>query len=176
MTGTAFQAVVPVGATTGPIAVTTPAGTVTSVTDFIVDLAVVPVPVDISPQTCPNLLNAKAGGFLRVAILGTGEFNATDVNPISLELIGVPPLRFSLQDVATPLPSNGNDECTDAGPDGFTDMTLRFEAQAVIQAIEASLGRPVSDGESIILPLTGELFDGTLIAGEDVVSIKRKGK
>jgi len=71
---------------------------------------------------------------------------------------------------------DGNDECTDAGPDGFTDMTLRFEARAVTQAIEASLGRPVSDGESIILPLTGELFNGTLIAGEDVVSIKRKGK
>ena len=139
-----------------------------------------PVPVDIKPQSCPNPLNVKAKGVLPVAILGTGEFDVSDINPQSLQLLGVAPVRHALEDVATPfVPSNGNNndhECTDAGPDGFTDMTLKFDAQAVIQAIEASLGRPVTDGEELVLPLEGELFDGTPFVGEDVVVILKKGR
>lgn len=45
--------------------------------------------------------------------------------------------------------------------------------------IESTLGREVNDGETLILPLTGNLreeFGGTPIKGEDVVVIKKKGQ
>ncbi|NIO09054.1 MAG: hypothetical protein GTO40_13970 [Deltaproteobacteria bacterium] len=59
------------------------------------------------------------------------------------------------------------------------DLTLKFDGPELVQAIETSLGRPVEDGEVLILTLTGNLleeFDGTPIVGEDVVVIKKKAK
>jgi len=64
--------------------------------------------------------------------------------------------------------------CTDEGPDGFLDLTLKFNTQEIVAAIGE-----VEDGEVLILMLTGNLkeeFGGTAIAGEDVVVILKKGK
>lgn len=98
------------------------------------------------------------------------------VDPASVKLEGVSPLRWALEDVATPfLPLSGKTvatDCTTAGPDGFLDLTLMFDNQAVA----AALG-PVIDGEVRVLHLTGNLkpqFGSTSIAGEDVVVILKK--
>ncbi len=130
--------------------------------------------VDIKPQSCPNPINVGANGTLAVAILGTATFDVTSVDPSSVKLLGVPPLRFALEDVATPFTAtivNATD-CTTAGPDGFTDLVLFFDNQAV----SAALG-PVTDGQVLLLTLTGKLlpqFGGTAISGQDVVVIINK--
>lgn len=132
------------------------------------------VPVDIKPQSCPNPLNCRDSGVLPVAILGTADFDVTQVDPASVRLEGVPPLRSALEDVATPFaPFTGKQDCqidcTHAGPDGFLDLTLQFDTQEVLNAIG-----PVEDRACLVLQLTGNLkpeFGGTPIVGEDVVRI-----
>jgi len=139
----------------------------------------VPVPVDIKPESCPNPLNVKSKGVLPVAILGTEDFDVTQIDPATIELEGVAPLRWDLEDVATPYePFVGKEDCMEDciidGPDGFLDLTLKFDTQEVVDA----LGE-VFDGECLPLTLTGNLseeFGGTPIVGEDVVLILKKVK
>jgi hypothetical protein len=129
-----------------------------------------PVPFDIKPQSCRNPLNPGAKGNLPVAILGTEEFDVERVDPATVLLMGVSPLRWSLEDVATPFwPLLGKADafdCTEEGPDGYMDLTLKFDHQA----IAAALG-DVAPGDVLVLQLTGLLHDGTPFIGEDVVVI-----
>ena len=137
-------------------------------------IVVAPVAIDIKPQSCPNPINVKSRGVLPVAILGTAEFDVITINPASIRVVGVPPLRSALEDVATPFtPFNGEvdaSSCTVFGPDGFMDLTLKLDTQQVV----AALG-DVIDGDVLILTLTGNSFDGAPIQGQDVVVILKKG-
>jgi hypothetical protein len=87
----------------------------------------------------------------------------------------VPVLRWALEDVATPFtPSTGEvdaSSCTNFGPDGFMDLALKPDTQQVVGALGA-----VTDGDVLMLPLTGNLMSGTPIQGQDVVVILKKGK
>lgn len=158
--------------------------------------AVEDVFVDIKPQSCPNPLNVKKTGderddnglakiivdgtredhdigddrapVLPVAILGTDEFDVRDVDPATVTLEGVPPIRYNYEDVSTPIGEDaGECECTTAGHDGFMDLTLKFDKNSIV----AALG-PVNDGDVIPLTLTGETYDGILIEGVDCVIIR----
>lgn len=84
--------------------------------------------VDIKPRSCPNPINIGANGTLPVAILGTSDFDVTTVDPSSVKLQGVSPLRSALEDVATLFSGAlvSANSCTTAGPDGFTDLVLFF--------------------------------------------------
>jgi streptogramin lyase len=142
--------------------------------DLTVERAVIPVAIDIKPESCPNPLNVRDRGDLAVAILGTLEFDAFMVDPASIRLEGVPPLRWDIEDVATPIADNAEAcECTTEGPDGFYDLGLKFDSQAVVAAIGE-----VSDGDVLPLLLTGNLrdeYNGTAIEGSDCVIIVLKG-
>jgi hypothetical protein len=134
-----------------------------------------PVPVDIKPQSCRNPLNVGSKGVLPVAILGTADFDVTHVDPATVELVGVSPLRWAMEDVATPYePFVGKEDaydCTEEGPDGYMDLTLKFKTQEVVAALGS-----VNDGDVLVLSLTGSLFGGEGFVGEDVVVILKKGK
>jgi hypothetical protein len=132
--------------------------------------------LDIKPRLCPNLLNVNSGGVLPAAILGTFDFDVTQVDIASVYLEGVNPLRSAIADVATPFQSFGGLQdppdpldCTTEGPDGFDDLILKFKSQDVVSA----LGTP-SDGDVLFLTLTGNLKDGSPIQFQDVVVIKKK--
>ncbi len=94
------------------------------------------VPVGIKPQSCPNPFNTKSKGVLPVAILGTGDFDVTQVDPVSVRLQGVSPLRWDTEDVATPFePFTGKEDaydCNEYGPDGYADLTLKFDSQEIV--------------------------------------------
>ncbi len=137
-----------------------------------------PISLDIKPQSCPNPINVKSRGVIPVAILGTFEFDVTQVDIASVRLEGVPPHRSAIEDVASPFePFDALDDaldCTTEGPDRWDDLTLKFKTQEVVSALGA-----VADGEVLVLTLTGILkgeFSETPIQGEDVVVIKKKGK
>ncbi len=130
--------------------------------------------IDIKPAGCPNPFNVGAMGVLPVAILGTASFDVTTVDPASVRLQGVPALRSALEDVATPFtgPLVNATSCTSAGPDGFLDLVLFFDDQAVSAALGAA-----TDGQVLILTLTGNLlpqFGGAAIMGQDVVIVINK--
>lgn len=132
------------------------------------------VPVDVKPGSCPNPLSVGSRGVLPAAILGTATFDVTEVDPATVRLEGVAPLRWALEDVAAPFePFTGKAEamdCTTEGPDGFLDLTLKFEVTEVVTAMGEA-----QDGEVVVLTLHGALHDGTPIVGEDVVVIIDRG-
>jgi len=132
------------------------------------------VAIDIKPTSCPNPANVstKGNGVLPVAIIGTADFDVTQVDPATVRLEGVEPLRWSIEDVATPYDihtEEGCMDCTTEGPDGFDDLTLKFKQKEVYAAIGSVYNR-----ECKTLRLTGELFSGELIVGEDKVIILQK--
>jgi len=139
------------------------------------------VAIDIKPGSCPNPLNVKSQGVLPVAILGTESFDVTQVDPATVKLEGVAPLRWAIEDVATP-----SVECNTFGPDGYLDLTLKFDTQEILVKLKLSTSdligeseivlSDLEDGESLMLTLTGYLYDGTPILGEDTVLIIKKGK
>jgi hypothetical protein len=132
----------------------------------------VPVALDIKPQSCPNPFNVNTKGVLPVAILGTEDFDVMTVDPSTVVLEGVPPLRWSFEDVSTPVVDPMEPcECTTHGADGYMDMTLKFDHQA----IAAALGM-VYDGEVRVLSLEAFTYDDVAIEGKDcVIIIKKKG-
>jgi len=134
----------------------------------------VPVPVDVKPGSCPNPINVNSHGVLPVAILGTADFDVTQVDPLTVLLAGVMPVRSALEDVATPFdPFIGKTDaldCNELGEDLFLDLTLKFRTREIM----AALG-DVMDGDVLVLTLTGLLMDESPIIGEDVVLILKKG-
>ena len=140
------------------------------------------VALDVKPTSCPNPLNVKSGGMLPIAIVGTDEFDVTQVDLATVQLMLVDPARGAYQDVCTvylPLVGKASQyDCTEEGPDGYMDLTLKFDCQVIAEALEA-IGGPLTDGEEILVTLTGNLlpeYGGTPIMGEDVVRIIKKGK
>ncbi len=134
------------------------------------------ISLDIKPQSCPNPINTKSKGVIPVAIMGTDDFDVLDVEIVSLQLAGVEPIHVDVEDVGTPSePFIGKESCTEdcneLGPDGFLDLTIKFDKQEVLEALG-----DVEDGECLILELTGETTDGTSILGEDVIVVKDKAR
>jgi len=128
------------------------------------------VPVDIKPGSCPNPINVRSRGVLPVAVLGTEDFDVATIVPDSIQLNGVSPIRWAMEDVATPdEPFIGKldaYDCNEFGPDGHMDLTLKFDTQEIVNTFGE-----VEDRDVIFLQLTGELEDGTLINGEDVIIV-----
>jgi len=142
-----------------------------SLGDWIDVSTVEQVFIDIKPQSCPNPVNIKSKGVLPVAVLGTEDFDVTAIDPASIRLEGIAPIRSSVEDVSTPY-VNPQDECdcTIEGEDGFADLTLKFDTQEIVGVIGE-----VTDGETLVLTLTGELFDGISIEGKDCIIVLSKG-
>lgn len=150
-------------------------GNYSSIVDiYTVIFEPVEVAVDIKPTNCPNPLNVKSKGVLPVAILGSGDFDVTTIDPASIVLEGVPAIRSNFEDVATPVTDGNECECTEEGPDGYLDLTLKFETQAIVEAIGN-----VNDGDVLPLTLEGVLleeFTETPIRGEDCIVVRGKFK
>ena len=139
----------------------------------------IPVYVDVKPASWPNPLQLKDKGVLPVAVLGTEEFDVTTIDPETIMLTlegvaeGVSPLRWSLEDVATPYigePCGGHD----LEGDGYLDLSLKFKAEEVIETLGLDA---FSDGDVVILILTGNLKEehgGTPIQGQDCIVIQNR--
>jgi len=115
---------------------------------------------------------------LPVAILGTEDLDVRDIQVNSINLMGVEPLRWSYEDVATPFePFTGKRcayDCNRLGGDGFPDLTLKFKRTEIVDKIMKKYGSVRRD-QVIVLKLKGKLKDGTRFYGEDVVIIKKPG-
>jgi hypothetical protein len=116
---------------------------------FIVTL-VIEVEVDIKPGSDPNSINLKSKGVIPAAILTTDDFDATTVDPLSVQ--------FG-PDGATEVHGKGHIE--DVDDDGDTDLVFHFKTQETgIQCGDTEAG------------LAGETFDGQAVEGFDSVITK----
>jgi hypothetical protein len=147
------------------------------VTECVTIHVVEEVQIDIKPGSWPNPLQLLKKGVLPVAVCGTEDFDVTTIDPATIRLtmngIGVAPLRWSYEDVATPWlgePCGGHD----LNGDGYLDLSLKFNAQEVI----ITLGLDAfNDRDVIALILKGSLkmeFSGTSIQGQDCIVILEK--
>ncbi len=146
------------------------------------DPSAIDVAIDIKPQSCVNQLNVNSKGSLNVAVLGTMIFDVMSLDPSSVLLEGVSPLRWSLKDVGTPTDPfiEESEQCHDNGHDGFEDLVLIFDTHEIVQALG-----DVDDGNEIVLTLNGALNGDSVIAfilgedtvqGKDTVVILKRGK
>lgn len=144
------------------------------------------VSVDIKPGSWPNPINKDKNGVTSIAICGTEDFDVTTIDPATVMLytetseVGVPSLRWSYEDVATPYPANPDDpEGHEEEGDGYVDLVFKFETQEFVETLELC---DIPDWECIKLYLTGALLEeegATPIEGFDWVRIqssKGKGK
>ena len=128
------------------------------------------VAVDVKPTSCPNPLNLGSKGVLPMAILGEEDFDVNTIDITSIRLLDVAPLRSSYEDVAGPVLAGDECECTSPGPDGYTDLILKFKTTRIAEEISESFG-DTTNGEVLILDLTGLLSDGTAISGSDCIFV-----
>jgi hypothetical protein len=134
----------------------------------------VEVPVDIKPGSCPNPFNMRGMGNLPVAILGTPDLDVSTIDPASIRLAGIAPLRSGYEDVGAPfMPYVGKEDCDldchETESDGYMDLTLKFDTQEVVAALADATG-------CVAVELTGNFwpeYGGGPIAGEDVVRTMR---
>jgi hypothetical protein len=136
--------------------------------------------VDIKPGSWPNPINVGSKGVLPVAICGTKDFDVKTIDPATVKIyiegieIGVSPIRWTYEDVATPWtgePGGGHA----LGGDGYLDLVLHFDTQKVV----TTLNLAAHAGETIPLIIKGNLYEaagGTSIQGQDYVRIQAPKK
>ena len=130
--------------------------------------------VDVHPTSCPNPFKLDKAGVVPAAILGYDTLDVTTIDPTTVELIGpdgsAAAIRWSIEDVAAPdefpQPELRHD-CGTEGPDGYHDLTLKFKATEV----QAALGM-VERGDTVVVTIAGETFDGAPVSGVDIVWIR----
>jgi hypothetical protein len=110
------------------------------------------ISIDIKPGSFPNSINLGSNGVVPVAILTTDDFDATTVDPSTVQLAGA--------DVRVKGKS-GNCGCLeDIDGDGDLDLVV----QVYTEALDLSAG----DVEAVLTALT---FDGEPVTGSDSIRI-----
>jgi hypothetical protein len=89
--------------------------------------------VDIRPGSFPNPVNPSSKGVIPVAILGKPSFFPELLDPESVNLEGIPPLRYHYADEFT---YSSDCDCAVPGSDGYDDMILHFDSAAIAEYLE----------------------------------------
>ena len=131
------------------------------------------VHIDIKPESCPNPINPNSKGLLPVAILGSADFDVSQIDVETITIGLVSPVKDNIADVATPHnPVTGvinPNDCSTEGPDGIDDLTLKFDMQEIVVALGLDI---VPRGTVAMLVVTGNLIDGTPFEGYDLALVR----
>ncbi|MHC4234413.1 MAG: hypothetical protein ACYSUQ_04795, partial [Planctomycetota bacterium] len=109
--------------------------------------------LDIKPGSYPNVINLGSHGVIPVAILTTEDFEATTVDPDTVELAGA----------TVAIRGNGNRLLAaeeDVDGDGDIDLVLHVETENL------ELATGVTEAT-----VTGQTYDGEEIIGSDTIEI-----
>ena len=118
------------------------------ITCIFTNNSVTAVSIDIKPGSDPNSINLKSKGVIPVAILTTDTFDATTVDPLSVE--------FGPNGA---MEAHGQGHIEDVNGDDDLDLVLHFSTQET--------GIVCGDTSAF---LTGETFNGQLIEGSDLIN------
>jgi hypothetical protein len=112
------------------------------------------VDVDIKPGSDPNCFNSDGHGVIPVAILGSTDFDVSQIDPATV----------TLEDLAIRAVGKSNKllaHIEDVNDDGFDDLVVQIEdVDGAFQPGEGSA------------TVTGNLYDGTPIEGSDSICIR----
>jgi hypothetical protein len=146
--------------------------------------SVVAISLDVKPGSCPNPFNRASNGVLPVAAAGTPDLDVSTIDVSTLLLAradgvgaGVAPLdgppgpHTVVDDVASPF---GGEPCAchEANGDGIDDLSMKFDRQDLVAALELD---ELSPGAVVELVLTGAMLDGTPLSGSDCVRLVPPG-
>ncbi len=148
-------------------AISDPASTPWGTGDDLHSSVNIGVVVDIMPESHTNSVNVKRRGLLGVAILGTERMDVTTIDPASIRLDGVAPVRSR-----TEIEAAQEQYPRAEGYDHYGSLILKFHTQDIVRA----LGQ-VSHGEHRSLLLTGNLLEeygGAPISGEGTITVIKK--
>ncbi len=109
-----------------------------------------PIDIDIKPGGNPNNINLKSKGVVAVAALTTNDFNAGEIDTVTVQFAGAKPVRWTLCDV---------------DGDGDDDMLFHFKTQDL-----------ELDENSTEATLMCETFGGDTITGTDTVRVVPRKK
>ncbi len=140
-------------------------GTLLGTQEITVTILPIPVYVDIKPGSCPNAFNTKQKGVTPVAIAGTADFDVMTIDPESVRLNGVAPIRWSGEDVTTPYTGTDRCGCWERGADGYVDLVLHFDS---VEFADTLSGYTVK-GDPVQVVITGSTECGASIEGFDCV-------
>jgi len=142
----------------------------------------VEVPIDIKPGSCPNSLNVREKGVLTVAVLGSRDLKASEIDPESIVLTwgasieGVKPIRTSLEDVASASTKTCSCGYKSGRPDRKQDLVLKFDTREIVKKFG------IENGEGCIrVTITGTLkgsgpgVAGQAITGSDYLRVLDTG-
>jgi hypothetical protein len=128
------------------------------------------IQLDIKPGSCPNVIDTRSRGTIRMSILGTPDFDVSAVDVDSLVLFRaddngslIAPTSVVLQDTGTPFDGELCG-CHRLGGDGIEDLTLKFNNLSVVNALHLNTVPP---GATIRLVVYGALTDGCEFTAED---------
>jgi hypothetical protein len=110
------------------------------------------VQIDVKPNSDPSCFNSNGVGVIPVAILGTGDFDVTLIDPASLELDGAP--------IATRRSGKPKIGYEDYNNDGYKDLVAKF--------VDTDNYTKLDEWAE----LTGVLLDGTPITGIGDICIR----
>jgi hypothetical protein len=119
------------------------------------------VSIDIKPGSFPNAFNINGHGVIPVAILGSADFDVTQINNstlvfggLSVRTKGNGDAQCSIKDVS------GDFTYPEGAPDGYADLVCQFvDADGVVF---------VGNGTASV---DGFLYDGTPFHGEDTIKL-----
>lgn len=148
-------------------------GTCTQQIDVVKQVVV----LDLHPRSCPNPFNRQGnGGVYPAAILGTPALDVTRIDPSSLKLwlqrcAGGPvvPIRFAYEDVSAPYQGGEDCGCTTDGPDGFMDLTFKFDKREMRDTLNLNAFPNMS---FVRLFITGQFTDGCGFIGTDCIRVQ----
>jgi hypothetical protein len=132
--------------------------------------------LDIKPTSCPNPINLGGNGVVPVGLLGSAGHDVTQIDPTSIRLsrlkstgVGsVAPTMVNFADVGTPY-TGDLCGCHTLGGDGILDLNLKFDKQALVQALNLA---NVPNMTFTQIVLTARLYDGCEIIAVDCVRVQ----
>ncbi len=113
------------------------------------------VAIDIKPGSTTNPVNLASNGTTPVAIFGSADFDAAQIDPSTVTLAGAP--------VATNSRGKWKATAADIDEDGTTDL--------LVHVVTARMAVSVGDTSAT---LTGQAYDGTPIEGSDRITVLQK--
>jgi hypothetical protein len=115
--------------------------------------------VDFRPGSAVNTLNPRSRGRVPVALYGSDSMDTGVVGQDSLALSGVMADHSAFEDV---------------DGDGILDLILHFRTQALVRSLVSEHG-DLEYGMLLEVTLRGELMDGTVCNGTDMIRIRNGG-